>query len=112
MDLPINNRIRAEYVIPQEILENPHVKEEGLVEQMNRQLMTIIASELLKSKPEIVERATIRHYDPYGLDYHKMRAEVFVFTSDELMDLIRKVQIETSTQIREQMTLVDNWKNK
>lgn len=111
MELPINNRIRAEYIIPQEILENTNIQD-GLVEHLNRQVISRITDELLKHKPEIIEQSTIKHNDPCRPDYHRLQAEVFVFTKDELMDLIRRIQVETSTQIREQMTLVDDWKNK
>ena len=99
MELPINNRLRAEYIVPKEMIERSHIPD-GLVEQMNKQLMGRIADELLKSKPEIIEKSTIKHNNPYELDYHRMQAEVFVFTHDELIQLIRKIQIETSTQIR------------
>jgi len=117
MTLPLKNRLRAEYILPQEIIEKAY--DDRLVELMNRQLMSKIADELYKSKPEIIEKETIKiHYDPsqhypFGSeDHYRMQAEVFVFTKDELTELIRKVQIEASIQIREQMTLVDNFKNK
>lgn len=111
MELPINNRIRAEHIIPQEIIENSNIQD-GLVEHLNKQVMTRITDEILKHKPEIIEQSLVKHNNPYEANYHRLRAEVFVFTEGELIDLIRRVQMETSTQIREQMTLVDNWKNK
>lgn len=111
MELPLNNRIRAEHIIPQEILENSNIQD-GLVEHLNRQVMSRITDELLKHKPKIIEQSTIKHNHPYRQDYHRLQAEVFVFTKDELVDFIRKVQMETSIQIREQITLVNNQKNK
>lgn len=112
MELPINNRIRAEYIVPKEIIERSHIPDR-LVEEMNRQVMSRIADEIFIAKPDIVEHSTIKFDDknPYAQNYHRLQAEVFVFTRDELTDLIRKVQMDTSTQIRGQMTLVDNWKN-
>lgn len=113
MQLPINNRLRAEYKIPQMLVESSQFgssNEIGSIHHMNRELMARIADEMLRAKPEIIQKEIMN--DPFGLDYHKIQAEVFVFTKDELMELIRKVQIEASTQIREQMTLVDNFKNK
>lgn len=111
MKLPINNRIRAEYIVPKEMIERSHIPD-GLVEQMNKQLMARIADELFMAKPDIVEHSTIKFDDknPYAQDYHRLQAEVFVFTYDELINLIKQVQMDTSTQIRGQMTLVDNWK--
>lgn len=112
MELPINNRLRAEYTIPQEIIEHLHAPD-GLVEEMNRQLMGRIASELLIAKPSMIKHSTVKFSDDPTLpEHHRLTAEVFVFTYDELTQLIRKIQIETSTQIREQVDKVNNWKNK
>lgn len=115
MEFPINNRIRAEYIVPQEMIERSHIPD-GLVEHLNRQLMSRIADELFMAKPDIIKHSTVKFDDknPYAQDYHKLTGEVFVFTHEELTDLIRKIRVETLTQIREQdkMTFVDNWKNK
>lgn len=113
MELPLNNRIRAEYIVPREIIERSHIPD-GLVEQMNRQLMSRIADELFIAKPDIVKHSTVKFDDknPHAQDFHRLTGEVFVFTEDELRDLINKIQIETSMKIREQVTFVDNWKNK
>ena len=66
------------------------------------------------SKPNIVTYSTVKFDDknPHAQDYHRLRGEVFVFTDFELRDLINKIQVETSMKIREQITFVDNWKNK
>ena len=111
MELPLNNRVRAEYIIPKEVIESSRILD-GLVEQMNKQLMVRIADEIFIAKPDIIEHSTVKFDDknPYAQEYHTVRAEVFVFTYDELIKLIRKIQIETSTQIREQVDKVNNWK--
>jgi len=113
MELPLNNRIRAEYIVPREMIERSHIPD-GLVEHLNKQLMGRIADEILMAKPDIVEHSTVKFDDknPHAYEYHRLTGEVFVFTYDELIGLIRKIQIETSMQVREQMTLVNNWKNK
>lgn len=111
MEFPINNRIRAEYIVPKEMIERSHISD-GLVEHLNKQLMSRIADELFMAKPDIVEHSTVKFDDknPYAQDYHRLTGEVFVFTHEELTDLIRKIRVETLTQIREQdkMTFVDN----
>lgn len=93
MKLPLDNRIRAEYIVPQEIMERSHIPD-GLVEHLNKQLMSRIADELFVAKPDIVEHSTIKFDDknPYAQEYHRLTGEVFVFTKDELMDLIRSIQ--------------------
>ena len=113
MELPLNNRIRAEYIVPREMIERSHIPD-GLVEHLNKQLMARIADEILIAKPDIVTHSTVKFDDknPHAHEYHRLRGEVFVFTDFELRDLINKIRVETSMQIREQMTLVDNWKNK
>lgn len=94
MTLPINNRIRAEYIVPQSLTVDSYIQD-GLVEHMNKQVMTRITDELLRHKPEIIEQSIVQHNNPYEAAYHRLRAEVFVFTEGELMDFIRKIQIET-----------------
>lgn len=113
MELPLNNRIRAEYIVPREMIERSHIPD-GLVEHLNKQLMSRIADEILMAKPDIVTHSTVKFDDknPQAQDYHRLRGEVFVFTDFELRDLINKIQVETSMKIREQITFVDNWKNK
>ena len=113
MELPLNNRIRAEYIVPREMIERSHIPD-GLVEHLNKQLMSRIADEILMAKPDIVTHSTVKFDDknPHAQDYHRLRGEVFVFTDFELRDLINKIQVETSMKIREQITFVDNWKNK
>ena len=112
MQLPINNRLRSEYKIPQMLVKSAQFgssNEIGSIHHMNRELMVRIADEMLRAKPEIIQKEIMN--DPFGLDYHKIQAEVYVFTEDELTELIRKVQIETATQIREQDKMTF-WKNK
>lgn len=113
MELPLDNRIRAEYIVPKEMIERSHIPD-GLVEHLNKQLMSRIADEILMAKPDIVKHSTVKFDDknPYAHDYHRLTGEVFVFTKDELIKLIQRIQIETSTQIREQVVKVNNWKNK
>lgn len=113
MELPLNNRIRAEYIVPREMIERSHIPD-GLVEHLNKQLMSRIADEILMAKPDIVTHSTVKFDDknPHAQDYHRLRGEVFVFTDFELRDLINKIQVETSMKIRDQITFVDNWKNK
>ena len=93
MNLPINNRIRAEYIVPNEMIERSQ-DPDRLVEQMNKQLMVRIADELFIAKPDIVEHSTVKFDDknPHAQDYRRLRGEVFVFTKDELIELIKKVQ--------------------
>lgn len=93
MELPLDNRIRAEYIVPKEMIERSHIPD-GLVEHLNKQLMSRITDEILMAKPDIVKHSTIKFDDknPYAHDYHRLTGEVFVFTKDELMDLIRSIQ--------------------
>lgn len=95
MELPLNNRVRAEYRIERLLLTETHEKD-GLIDHMNRQLISRIVDEIIKTKPDIIESSDeVSELSFYKKDFYTLSSEVFVFTRKELNDFITKVQLYT-----------------
>lgn len=104
---PIQNRVRARVQVPMEMITQTNMGDQ-IQNHINAQLMDRIADELHRHKSDAIELQEIN--SPAGPQY-QAQIELYVFTKQELEDLLNKTKMQASIDVREQITLVDNWKN-
>jgi hypothetical protein len=108
MNLPTNNRIRAEYIIPSHYIDRDayaaNIPAEMIVERMNRELMSRLTDEILKHKYDAIE--TIRYDCPFRTEV-KQRIELYVFTREELEEYTKRLGVKIATNIRDVDILIN-----
>lgn len=103
-----NNRVAAKMQISSEMIDSN--QKDQIHNHLNAQLMHRIADELHRTKSDAIKMKMLDSF-PLNSQY-EAEVELYVFTKQELVDLLNRTKMEASVDIREQITSVDNWKNK